>query len=119
MIDINVIIGIISALLSAASLLAMVFGIKLGRKALFKGETLYGEEAEKRYASIKAKMPEGSLFIDGKYEGGNKLTPQLEIERFNYNKQIIGDEWKRINKTVRYYYKGPDGKTMVKGWRLK
>ncbi|GHV04296.1 hypothetical protein FACS189485_09370 [Spirochaetia bacterium] len=114
---INMIIGISGVALSAASLLAMVFGIRLGKKALSKSETLYGEEAEKRYNAIKDKL--AKPYSDIKYDGRNKITPQFEVERNYYQPQTMEDALKGINKIVRYYYKDADGQTMVKTWRLK
>jgi len=116
--NMNIIIGIVSVVLSALTLLVMVFGFQLGKKAMFKSETLYGEEAQTRYDAIKGKLPADRLYIDGKYESGNKITPQFEVERSNYNEQTMPPDWKGITKTVRYYYKGTNGETMVKGWRL-
>jgi hypothetical protein len=114
---VNIIIGIIGIVLSAASLLVMVFGIKLGTKAMSKSETLFGKEAEDRYNAIKHKLCKP--YSDSEYEGGNKIIPQFEVERNYYQPQTMEDTLKGINKIVRYYYKNDIGKTMVKTWRLR
>jgi hypothetical protein len=113
----NVIIGIIGLLLSAAALFAMLFGIRLGKKALSKNETLFGGEAENRYNAIKHKLPQP--YSDSKWEGGNKIIPQFEVERNYYQPETMEDTLKGINKIVRYYYKADSGTPMVKTWRLK
>ena len=116
--NINMTMGIFSVVLSAATLIAMVLGIKLGKKAMFKTETLFGKEAEDRFNSIKSRLPDSRLYFDGKYEGGSKATPQFELERFYYDPQTMGKEWKNISKTIRYYSKNNQGEIMVKAWRL-
>ncbi|MDR2483007.1 MAG: hypothetical protein LBD08_05175 [Treponema sp.] len=114
---VNVIIGITGVILSAASLAVMVSGMRLGKKAMSKNETLFGREAEDRYNAIKDKL---SLpYSDSLWEGGNKIIPQFEVERNYYQRQTMEDALKGINRIVRYYYKDADGKPMVKIWRLK
>jgi len=118
--DTNIIIGIIGLILSAATLLAMIFGVRLGKKALAKSEILFGKEAEDHFNRLKTEIKEDQMFGPYEYGGGNKSTPQLEVERITYNPLIMGPEWKGFTKSVRYYYKDKDGKTiMVQGWRVK
>jgi len=114
----NITINSFTALAAVGTFVIALFGINLGRKATFKNETLYGKEAEERFNAIKSKLPDTCKFVDGLYEGGNKITPQFEVERFRFDSQTMGQEWKGINKTIRYYY-SDSGKTMVKGWKLK
>ena len=90
--DGNIIIGIIGLIISMATFLAMILGVNLGKKALAKNETLFGKEAEDRYNSIKDKLPKDGLYYDGIYEGGNKITPQFETERFYFNQNTMGNE---------------------------
>jgi len=116
--QIDTIFLIISTVISALTFITALFGFQLGKKAMFKSETLFGSEAVTRFNSIEGKLPKESLYVDDKYGGGNKTVPQLEIERFNYNPQTMGDDWEGITKTIRYYY-DKNGQIMVKGWRLK
>ena len=114
------IIGIIGLIISAASFFTMLFGVRLGRKALAKSETLFGQEAEERYIKLKDTVPKDHLFGPYEYGGGNKATPQFEVEKITYNPLVMGPECKGFTSSVRYYYKDKDsGKIMVRGWRLK
>ena len=118
--DTNIIIGIIGLILSTASFLTMLFGVRLGKKALAKSEVLFGKEAEDQYNRLKAGIPKEQMFGPYEYGGGNKSTPQFELERITYNPLIMGPEWEGYTKSVRYYYKDKDSKTiMVHGWRIK
>ncbi|MFP3041667.1 hypothetical protein LQZ19_07565 [Treponema primitia] len=80
---------IINTVTSVAALIIVLFGIQFGKKMLFKNETIFGKEADDRYKSIKDKLPNDSIFYGGIYEGGNKITPQFEIERFHYDPQTM------------------------------
>jgi len=51
------------------------------------------------------------------YKGGNKATPQFEVERFWFDKLTMPAEWKAFTRTVRYYYEDGE-KKMVRVWRL-
>jgi hypothetical protein len=111
------IIGIAGLAISAASLLVMIFGINLGKKALHGKTTVIGKEAEERFAAMKNKLPQDSLFEDGPYQGGSKATPQLEIERMTFDAFSMPRQWERFKKTVRYYYKDGGG-IQVKAWQI-
>jgi hypothetical protein len=50
------VIGIIGLVLSAATLLAMIFGIRLGRKALARS-VLFGKDATNRYDELITTVP--------------------------------------------------------------
>ena len=117
--EITIIIGILSLLLSAATLIAMVFGVRLGKKALAKSETLFGQEAIERFTHLKNTLSPDLMFGPYEYAGGNKSTPQFEVERISYDPRIMGPEWKDCSKSVRYYFKDENNKIMVQGWRLK
>jgi hypothetical protein len=114
----TIITGVIDTAVGIAALAVVLFGINFGKKFMFKSETLYGTEAEDRYNSIKDTLPKDRICYDGPYQGRNKITPQFESERFYYNPQTMGEEWKGTTKTIRYYY-ADNGTTMVKSWRLK
>ncbi|MDR0494169.1 MAG: hypothetical protein LBG95_00880 [Treponema sp.] len=117
---INIITAVINASVGIATLIIMLLGIKLGKKAMFKSVTLYGKEAEKRYNSIQDKLTSERLFFNGPYGGSSTIiTPRFELERFYFDPQTMSDDWKGTTKTIRYYETGSDGVTMVKGWRFK
>jgi hypothetical protein len=81
-----------------------------------KSEKLYGKEAEKRYDAILKTIPERypNAFGPDEYKGGNKATPQFEVERFYFDKQTMPPEWKKLTKSVRYYYEEND-QIMIRG----
>jgi hypothetical protein len=96
----------------------MLFGVNLGRKALFPSTTFFGKEADERYNAAKTNL--GEPYSDEEWEGGpNKRTPQFKIEGCKYQWPLNDDSLKGITQIVRYYYKNNNGKTMVKTWRLK
>jgi len=111
------IIGTSCAVVTAV--LAVITFAKLIGKAMVKTEKFYGQEAEERYEELLRKIPEKSpsSFGASEYKGGNKSTPQFEVERFFYRPQIMPKEWKKFTQTIRYYFDN-NGKTMVRTWRL-
>jgi len=114
------IIAVITAVLSfIGAVLAFLQTLKVAEKVNFKTEKLYGKEAEARYEAILKIVPEKAEhnFGPDEYKGGNKMTPQFEVERFYFDPQTMPPEWKKITKTVRYYYE-EGGKTKVRGWRF-
>ena len=115
----NIIImaGAIGSVITA--ILAIIGVIKIAQKAMFKTEKLYGQEAVDRYEALLAKVPERApnAFLPTEYKGGNKATPQFEVERFYFDKNTMPKEWKRFTKTIRYFFE-ENGKIMVRGWRL-
>ena len=110
-------IGAIGSFLG--SVIALVKVVKLASNVKFKTEKLYGKEAEDRYDAVLRTQPERSpnAFGPDEYKGGNKATPQFEVERFYYDPFTMPAEWKKRTRTVRYYYE-EGNKTMVRGWRL-
>jgi hypothetical protein len=95
--------------------------LKIVKTVNFKAEKLYGKEAEERYDELLEKIPDiyRDSFGPDVYTGGNKSTPQFEVERFYFDKQTMPSEWKNHTKTIHYYYKDEAaGKIMVRGWRL-
>ncbi|MDR1352730.1 MAG: hypothetical protein LBK05_05545 [Treponema sp.] len=93
----------------------MVFGIKLGAKAVSKNETLFGREAVERYNAVKDRLPAAALYFDGGYEGGAaKIAPAFETERCYYDRRTMPCGWKGITRIVSYYDNGPNGATTVK-----
>jgi hypothetical protein len=103
----------------AGFIITLVKMLKVAEVIKFQPEKLYGKEALERYDALLKKIPERSpgAFGPDEYTGGNKLTPQFEVERFHYDKQTMSPEWKKITKTIHYYYKEND-KILVRGWRL-
>ena len=93
--------------------------IKASAEVQFKTEKLYGTEATERYEAILRTTPEKSdnAFGPDEYRGGNKATPQFEVERFYFDSQTMPPQWKGLTRTVRYYYMD-NGKTMIRGWRF-
>ena len=116
--DTNTILALINTGIAIAAFLVVLFGIKLGRRAMFKSETLFGKQAEDRYNFVKSALPKDSLYYEGPYEGGLLTVPQFKTERFYYDSQTMGSEWNGIAKLIHYYWK-EDNKIMGKSWRLK
>jgi hypothetical protein len=111
------IVQVVSAVATAGSFVIVLSGIIIGKGLLFKNETLFGKEAEDRYNAIKDKLSANRMYSNAPYGGGNKLTPQFEVERFRYDAHTMPAEWKGLTKIVRYFY-DEGGGTMVKIWRL-
>jgi hypothetical protein len=103
----------------AGLLITIAKMLKVAEAVKFTPEKLYGKEAEQRYDELLKRIPERDpgAFGPEEYTGGNKSTPQFEVERFYSDKQTMPPEWKPITKTIHYYYKEND-KIMVRGWRL-
>lgn len=119
------IIEIITALGAIGTFVGMLFNIaktlKLVETVNFKNEKIYGNLAIKRYNEVRKIRPEldENSFGPDEYTGGNKSTPQFEVERFYFDKQTMPPEWKKLTRTITYYYKDEtSGKIMVRGWRL-
>jgi hypothetical protein len=114
-------VDIASLAVSAASLVVMVFGIRLGTKAMFKSETLYGEEAVDRFRKIERSLQNERL--DGTYPfsgGTSTIIPRLRIERLRYNRHTMPPEWKGYSQTLRFVSKDDSsGETREKVWLLK
>jgi hypothetical protein len=72
-----------------------------------------------RYIKLKDTVPKDRIFGPYEYGGGNKSTPQFEVEKITYDPLVMGPEWKGCTRSVRYYYKDENGKIMVHGWRIK
>jgi hypothetical protein len=115
--DVNSVIGIIGLILSAASLLAMILGIRLGKKALRRHVNVIGPAATVRYESMERRLPKTSLFEDGPYQGGARSTPQLEIERVDFDPVSMPAGWKKIRQIIRYFYK-ENNEIRIKEWHL-
>lgn len=96
---------------------------KIARTAIAKlsNETLFGEEAKKKYDEIKQNLPKNSPYVWGPclWEGGDiGGNYMLEIRAHIYSPDTGGCEWKNIKKSIRYIYREEE-KLMVKGWRIK
>jgi hypothetical protein len=115
--DVNSITGIIGLVISAASLLAMILGIRLGKKAIRRTVTVIGRAAIVRYESIERRLPKTCLFEDGPYQGGAKSTPQLEIERVDFDPASMPPGWKKIRHIIRYFYRN-DKEIWIKEWHV-
>jgi hypothetical protein len=115
------IIDIVSLAVSAASLIVMVFGIRLGAKAMFKSETLYGEEAIDRFRKIERSLLNERLAGTYRFSGGTStIIPRLKIERLRYNGHTMPPEWKGYSQTLRFVSKDDStGETWEKVWLLK
>jgi len=115
----NIIAAITAILSFVGAVIALIQTLKVAEKVNFKTEKLYGKEAEERKDAILKIVPEKAEYNFGpdEYKGGNKMTPQFELERFHYDPQTMPPEWKKITKTARYYFE-ENGKTMVRGWRF-
>jgi hypothetical protein len=99
----EIVFGIISIVLSALTLLAMVFAVRLGKKILVPNTTLYGEKAREQYEVLKTKILKGKTpetYLD---EGGRKIIPQLKIEKVNYEKGVLPDSWAGVTRRFRFY----------------
>ena len=99
-----------------------IIGIpKLVRNAMFKDETLYGEEATERFQYMKATMPKHApgAFGPTPYGGGRVNVPKFELSKYLYDKQTMGPEYKGFRRVARYYDNDAEGKIIVQGWRLK
>jgi hypothetical protein len=119
--DITV-IEIITALGAVGTCVSVIITLakmlKVAEVVKFKSEKLYGKEAEERYVELLKIIPKNpDAFGPDEYTGGNKSTPQFEVERFYFDKQTMPAGWKKLTKTIHYYYKEND-KIMIRGWRL-
>ncbi|MDR1249982.1 MAG: hypothetical protein LBK63_11845 [Treponema sp.] len=109
---------------AVGSFIAAVFALIKAANAVasvkIKSEKLYGKEEEERYDAILKETPERypNAFGPDEYKGGNRAVPQIEIERFYFDQQTMPPEWKKLKRTVRYYYEDK-GKIMIRGWRFK
>ncbi|MDR0475211.1 MAG: hypothetical protein LBH43_16250 [Treponema sp.] len=65
-------LGIISVVISTATLFAMIFGVRLGKKALTKSEILFGKEASEQYMKLIDSIPKEHIFGPYEYGGGNQ-----------------------------------------------
>jgi hypothetical protein len=111
---------IITALGSIGTFIGVIISlIRIVQTVRIKSEKIYGKEAENRYREIAENINKKTSqpFGPDEYEGGNRITPQLEIERFYFDKHTMPAKWKSCKKTIRYYYKEND-KRMVCGWRV-
>jgi hypothetical protein len=114
------ILNIIIALGSIGTCVSVIISlIQITKTVRFKSEKIYGKEAKRRYEDILKTINKKTAqpFGPDEYEGGNKITPQLEIERFYFDKHTMPSAWKKCKKTISYYYKENE-KRMVCGWRL-
>jgi hypothetical protein len=115
--DVNSIIGIFGLVLSGASLFAMLSGIRLGKRAMRRTVTVIGRAAQVRYESMEPKLPKESLFEDGPYQGGARSTPQLEIERVDFDPASMPPGWEKIRHIIRYFYK-ENNEIRIKEWHV-
>jgi len=118
--NITTALGAIGTFVTAAMAFANV--LRYIRKARFKPETLFGDEAVERHKTIQRNIEEKHLkalkIEPHRYEGGStKATPQLQILQCLFDPQTMQNEWKRYTKVIRYYEKKGDEIT-VSGWRL-
>ena len=101
---------------------AAVIGIpKLIKNAMFKDETLYGDEAKERFEYMKATMLKNAPGAFGPiiYGGGRVNVPKFELTKYLYDKQTMGPEHKGFRRVARYYENDDNGNITVQGWRLK
>jgi len=118
--SLDTIFWVISIALSATTLCVMLFGIRLGKKALSKNFTLFGERAVKHLALLKEntlKNVKSEKYKDG---GGNKRIPQLKVEKLNYDPQIMPKDWSKYTRYYQYFDKDENDPTeiLVEEWRV-
>ena len=104
--------------------IAAVYGvIRVLRNMRFKNEVLYGEEAEIRLKEIRGKLPTNpaDIIAPVKFTGGAAaLVPRLEIKRYYYDKETMGNDWRGCKKLARHVFNDEkSGENMVEMWRIK
>jgi len=114
--DSNTIFWIISILISVITLVAMVFGIRLGNKALSKTNVFFGIKATEMYEHLKTKETYKNI-EKYPYGGGKLTTPQLKIEKIIHDPKIELTKWQGYEYTVRFFEK-KDNDIMVEEWLI-
>jgi hypothetical protein len=112
--DVNSITGLV---VSAASLLAMLSGIRLGKKAIRRTVTVIGRAAQVRYESIERKLPKESLFEDGPYQGTSPPLAESLVTAPSLAPASMPPGWKKIRRIIRYFYKA-DNEIRIKEWHV-
>ena len=115
----ELILNAMTAIGTFAAGIAAVYGvIRVLRNMRFKNEVLYGEEAEMRLKEIRGKLPTNPAdsIAPVKFTGGSStIIPRLEIERCNYDKDTMGNNWKGCKKLIRHvFYDEKAAKTRLK-----
>ena len=114
---------IFDGLLSIGTFLTGIVAIlgirKVLKSAMFKEETLYGDEAKERFEYMKATIQKNhpGYFGPYMYTGGTIHTPKFEVSKHLYDHQTMHPERKTFGKEVRFY-DVKDGIIMYEGWRL-
>ena len=111
-----IILGAIGSLLSG--IIMLITFIRVITKLTLKEEVIYGAEAISQYKKIENKLNNSYKIKEFEYEGGRKIIPRLEIEKFNYNPILMEKELKKYKQRVRYFYTEND-KRYVKTWYIK
>ena len=120
----ELILDAMTAIGTFAAGIAAIYGvIRVLKNMRFKNEILYGEEAEIRLKEIRDKLPTNpdDIIAPIKFTGGSStIIPRLEIERCNYDKETMGNNWKGCKKLVRHvFYDEKSGENKVEIWRIK
>jgi len=97
-------INLISGLIGVAVTILTFFGFQFSRRYMFRKETVFGDQAVKRYEHMKKTVHTGIVFDIQPYKGGeNKRTPQFEVARFRYDPKTMPPEWKGLTKKIIFY----------------
>jgi hypothetical protein len=93
---------------------------KVLKSAIFKEETLYGDEAIERFEYMKATIDKDDPghFGPAPYAGGTIHVPKFEVSKHLYDQQTMRPERRKYGKEVRYF-DTKDGVIVLEGWRLK
>jgi len=118
--EIGTIIVLIQTVLTAISLVVMFFGIRLGKRAMTKNLTLYGEKARQRLKFLKENALKGLMPDEYIYGGGKVTTPQLKIEKMTYDSSTMPVDWKKYTKFFQFFDKNKDNpeEIVVLEWRI-
>ena len=105
--DVELTFHIVAAVGSILSgIIVLITFLRVVTKLQLKEEVIYGTEADDQYKEFLKKEHKGRKKIGSyTYQGGRKIIPRLEIEKFVYNSIIMEPEFKVFKKRVRYFDK--------------
>ena len=106
--SLDTLLWIINIGLSAATLVILISGFRLAKRALTQNATLYGEKAISQYALLKSRHLKGrecETYIHG---GGRLTIPQLRIDKLAYDPDTMPLEWKPYTKRFRFFDQDKD-----------